>query len=95
MFLDHWPGARLAQTSFPDPKAKKPMLFGTVQQKWRLELQKPTKAYGFICFSRRPINFIGTVQQKWRLELQKQIKAQGFIGFSRRPINFIGTVQRK
>ena len=27
MFLDHWPRTSLAQTSFPEPKIKKPMLF--------------------------------------------------------------------
>ena len=57
MFLDHWPRTSLAQTSSPDPKIKKPMLFwystallvkkmyffGTVQQKCRFELQKPIK----------------------------------------------------
>ena len=57
MFLDHWPRTSLAQTSSPDPKIKKPILFwystallvkkidfiGTVQQKWRFEFQKPIK----------------------------------------------------
>ena len=57
MFLDHWPRTSLAQTSSPDPKIKKPMLFwystallvkkivflGTVQQKRRFELQKQIK----------------------------------------------------
>ena len=62
--------------------------FGTVQQKWRFELQKPIKPCGFIGFSRRQINFISTVQQKSSFAWKTYQKPQVFIGFGKSKLHF-------
>ena len=66
----------------------KKIFFCTVQQKWRFELQKQIKPYGFIGFSRRRVHFIGTVQQKWSFVRKRYQKQYVFMSFCNSKLHF-------